>query len=318
MIGSYASFSHGGTDVLCADVYKTGVAFRGISLEYIGSILGYLGVYLGAPVGRLLFRAQGFSDATILGTALIGYAALAVAWLALVVRAFLDDKLRRKPELLFLVALLAFLVGTAAVTAYGRGFECPVASAATSRYGTSAVMFWTVLVLLAGMVKFSSHRWAELVPTAGAALFGLAIVVSQPVIVKAMIVSPGMGPSSADQRTEQFLGGGHQADRVGAMTAILSNVADNAALRFVMIPDQHEIERFGVLRAHRMAPFDREWTRWLGSPLPASLDRNDSSCRGTLDTFEPLSGGGWRIGGTLEDRPSNSRRSSPSRARESW
>lgn len=300
IIGVYLLLATGSEDVLCTDVYDTQKAQSYLSLQSIGSMLGYLGVYLGAPVARIVFRTASFTDTTLIVTGVLGYIGLlTAAFLSL--RALFDAEQRRRPIVGFLMALLAFLVGTAAVTAYGRGVECPVYSAATSRYGTSADMFWMTTVLLVGALPLADRAWARTVPVLGTLLFGLVIAASQPFIVKAMIVSPGLSPVATGKSGEQFLGGGHQADRVGARTAILSSTLDVAALRVIMLePDARTLATFDVLREKRLAPFQHRWSALLGQPLPRGYDMRQRGCSGTASAPVPLPGGGWRIAGTLQ------------------
>ncbi|WP_188513000.1 hypothetical protein [Blastomonas aquatica] len=299
IIGVYLLLATGSEDVLCTDVYDTQKAQSYLSLQSIGSMLGYLGVYLGAPIARIVFRTASFTDATLIVTGVLGYTGLLVgAFLSL--RALFDPQQRQRPIVGFLMALLAFLVGTAAVTAYGRGVECPVYSAATSRYGTSADMFWMTIVLLVGALPLVDRPWARQIPAIGTLLFGLVIAASQPFIVKAMIVSPGLSPVATGKSGEQFLGGGHQADRVGARTAILSSTLDIAALRVIMLePDATTLNTFDFLRRSRLAPFHPEWAALLGKPMPAGFNLRDRSCSGAVGLPVALPDGGWRIGGML-------------------
>lgn len=300
IIALYLMLATGSEDVLCTDVYDTQRADSYLSLQSIGSMLGYLGVYLGAPIARLLFRTADFTATTLVITGVLGYLALTVACL-LSLRALLDPVQRQRPIVGFLMALLAFLAGTALVTAYGRGVECPVYSAATSRYGTSADMFWMTTVLLVGALPVVNQPWARQIPAFGTLLFGLVIAASQPFIVKAMIVSPGLAPVATGKSAQQFLGGGQQANRVGARTAILSSVLDVAALRVIMLePDAGTLESFDALRRMRLAPFEHDWSALLGRQLPGDIDKGDRSCSGTADAPVPLPDGGWRISGRLE------------------
>lgn len=299
IIGVYLMLATGSQDVLCTDVYDTQKAQSYLSLQSIGSMLGYLGVYLGAPIARIVFRTAGFTDTTLIVTGVLGYIGLVVAAF-LSLRALFDKQQRQRPIVGFLMALLAFLVGTAAVTAYGRGVECPVYSAATSRYGTSADMFWMTTVLLVGALPLVDRPWARQIPAIGTLLFGLVIAASQPFIVKAMIVSPGLSPVATGKSGEQFLGGGHQADRVGARTAILSSTLDVAVLRVIMLePDSRTLLGFDRLRTKGLAPFQHGWSSLLGKPLPAHYNTKDRSCSGSATVPVRLPDGGWRIAGRL-------------------
>lgn len=305
IVGVYLLLATGSEDVLCTDVYDTQKAQSYLSLQSIGSMLGYLGVYLGAPVARIVFRTASFTETTLMVTGVLGYIGLlTAAFLSL--RALFDPEQRWRPIVGFLMALLAFLVGTAAVTAYGRGVECPVYSAATSRYGTSADMFWMTTVLLVGALPLADRAWARTVPAIGTLLFGLVIAASQPFIVKAMIVSPGLSPIATGKSDEQFLGGGHQADRVGARTAMLSSTLDVAALRVIMLePDASSLAAFDELRQRGLAPFQHRWASLLGKPVPANFDARTTSCAGTAATPVRLPDGGWRISGTLRSPTEN-------------
>lgn len=299
IVALYLMLATGSADVLCASIYGTQSPPPKFSLQGIGSMLGYLGVYLGAPVARLLFRTASFTDTTLIVTGALGYAGLITGGL-LSLRALFGTHQRQRPIVGFLMALFAYLVGTAIVTAYGRGVECPVYSAATSRYGTSADMFWMTTVLLVAALPVVDRPWARQVPAIGTVLFGLVIAASQPFIVKAMIVSPEMAPVATGKSGEQFLGGGHQADRIGARTAILSSTLDVAALRVIMAPPgPAELETFDALRRKGLAPFQHDWSALLGRPLPSVYDLRDRSCSGTAAGLVPLPDGGWRIAGTL-------------------
>jgi len=280
------------TPSLCAAVYSD--AHVGASaLSSIGTIATYFGVYLGVPIERLIFRSSAMSDATVLIAAVIGYAGLALLSF-LILKAYRANQLRRQPALLTLISVALFVVATGVLTAYGRGVECPMYTAGTGRYGTPQVMFWMVTILIAGVAKLSDKPWGAKVPAAAAVLLGLAMAVSEPFIMKTAITSPGMSSSEVTAR-EQFVTQ-HQADRLGAVTAILSNVDDEAA--FVFVSQYRELNvRAAPLRAAKLAPFDSAWARWLGEQLPSSIQRNNTGCQGTLDTVIPLSEGGWRVSG---------------------
>ncbi|MGQ2944300.1 MAG: hypothetical protein ACT6Q7_19825 [Blastomonas fulva] len=277
----------GSEDVLCIDVDDTQKAQSFLSLQSIGSMLGYLG----APVTRIVFRTASFTDTTLIVTGVLCYIGLlTAAFLSL--RALLDAEQRRRPIVGFLVALLAFLAGTAAVTAYARGVECPVYSAATSRYGTSDDMFRMATVLLVGALLLADRAWARTVPALGTLLFGLVIAASQPFIIEAMIVSPGVSPLATGKSGEQFLGGGHQADQVGARTATLSSTLDVAALRVIMLePDARTLATFDFQREKRLAPFQHRWSALLGQPFPRGYEMRQPGCSGTASAPVFLPGG---------------------------
>jgi hypothetical protein len=299
IIAVYVALATGSEDVLCTKVYDTQKAQSYLSLHSLGSMLQYLGVYLGAPIGRLIFRTASFTDTTLIITGILGYIGLVLATLMLLRTVFVKD-LRERPAIAFLIALLTFLVGTAAVTAYGRGVECPVFSAATSRYGTSANMFWITVVLLAGALPITDRPWARQIPAIGTLLFGLIIAASQPFIVRSMIVSSSLSPVAVGSSDQQFLGGGHQADRVGARTAILSSTLDVTALRVIMLePGPQTLASFDFLRRERLAPFQFEWTALLNKRLPAKYKFNHDGCAGSVGKPEALPNRGWRIAGTL-------------------
>ena len=162
-------------------------------------------------------------------------------------------------------------------------------------------MFWMTTVLLMGALPVANQPWARQIPAFGTLSFGLVIAASQPSIVKAMIVSPGLAPVATGKSAQQFLGGGQQANRVGARTAILSSVLDVAALRVIMLePDAKTLESFDDLRRMRLAPFEHDWSALLGRPFPAGYHIGDRSCSGTADAPVPLPDGGWRISRRLQ------------------
>jgi hypothetical protein len=296
---AYAFFATQSEDRLCVGFYNTAPVDNYFTLQGIGSMLAYLGVYLGAPIARLLFRSTSFTDEILLVTGLIGYVGMLVG-AGLAVRALLLAEQRQRSVIGFLLASLAYLVGTAAVTSYARGVECPLFSAGTSRYGVCADHFWLILILLAAAQPLSRKPWATTLPALGAAAFGLVLAASQPFIVKTMIVSPDLSPISTGKPGEQFIGGGHQADRIAARTAMLSSTLDVAALSLVMIgPDAKAIATFDSMREQRLAPFQHPWSGLLGQPLPDDYRRNDRSCSGTVDAPVALPDGGWRISGQL-------------------
>jgi hypothetical protein len=267
-------------------------------LERIGTVCFYFGVLLGAPISRLVFRSIEMTNASLIGAAVLGYTFLALQ-IFLIVKAYNRIRLRQEPELLVLISVALFILGTIMIIAVGRAVEYPIYTAATGRYATPVLISWIVMILLAGIVLRGEAKWIAMAPSLVAGLLGIVMAASQPFILKAVITSPGMSPIQAGA-SGQYLGPKHLADRTGTVTAILSGVIDPAAFRTIYnLDDKMLLPLIERLHAAHLAPFNEAWAGWFGKTLPTFI-QSKGLCRGTIDTLIPLPQGGWRVGGTFE------------------
>ena len=127
-------------------------------------VLGFLTLFLGAPLGRLSLEHAG-----AVGT--LGLAA------ALALTAIYGRRLRDLPGFVLVhVCILWFVIGTGAVTALARKTLGPEAAVA-SRYATGALCFWSSLISLGAFEIIRLPRAPRLLGTTAAGLVIAAILV---------------------------------------------------------------------------------------------------------------------------------------------
>ncbi len=117
------------------------------SIAHPGAVVSYVGVYLGAPFGRLLFRGDIRSETASRITAMIGLSGLL---LLLVAGATVWRRIRsgqtQQASALVLIHIELFAVGSALLTAIGRSRAFPISQAFSGRYGAVALKRFGALV----------------------------------------------------------------------------------------------------------------------------------------------------------------------------
>lgn len=185
---------------------------------------------------------------------------------------------------LFFFAIAALGVGVSFLTAMGR-LKFGAEQALSSRYASPMLLFWLSLALLA-ISEVQRHR-PNLRPftTGCTALAVLGLVVVQPAFVRTGL------PSVAPRRA--------------AVTALLANVEDDAAIVSVYPVPRRALRLAAKLRERHFAVFAEAWSTWLDTRLADHIRIGDAAhCRGDVDQATRLPGTGpaqWRVGGWAWD-----------------
>ena len=225
-------------------------------------VVRYLCVYLGSPINRHA------SVATVIGA----FGIIATTWLggSIVLR-----RERRASIGYVLPALVALTFGTGFITALGRS-DFGLAQAGSSRYATTALLFWTTLILDRITMTYARRPRA----------FRSWVAIACAVVVVLAVVTP-RARSRAFRRSFRIL---------LAESSILANANDFEALHGVYESPDVLIPRIGVLRAERLSIFHAPWSTWRGTPLDRHVARRNDDCVGALDRFtERLAVGGRSI-----------------------
>jgi hypothetical protein len=221
------------------------------------------------------------------------FGALGIALFALSTGAVVQRRHSIGPSGAIFLAVAAFVIGAALLTALGR-IRFGVEQANASRYSSPVLLFWVVSSLI-GFGYVVNHR-SHLRPAVMAAgLCCLAVLaVAQPRFVK-------FGEDWVLPRRE-------------ATTALLTGVGDVEALGRVYPNGVGALERAVDLRARHLSIFSEPWSQWLDTPLGEHIRIADPSrCRGVIATAEPVLDSlrpGWRVSGWAWD---NNAQTAPNR-----
>ncbi len=235
--------------------------------------VGYVAAYLGG-----MFAPLGFTPALLAG--LTGLAASALAGLALI-----TGRLARDRVTLTLMAILLFVIATAAMTGMGRS-SFGIAQALASRYGTPSAIFWAALIVLAvSWLRARERTWPALV------LLGAGALVSLMAIALA-------------QREFRFAGNLRVFDLQRANDALLSGVNDVPRIR-TLYPDMNLVNNvmLPVLKARRLNVFAVPEPWPLDTQVPESRLVNDPvRCFGHIDGIAPVADtGAFEVSGWAWD-----------------
>ena len=237
----------------------------GFALEHPGAYLDYLATYVGG-----LFSPLGLGVARFAG--ILGWALTAIMGAGL-----LAGRLARDRVNLTLLAIVAFVLVSAAITGLGRisfGNE----HAASSRYATPVAIFWTAITLLALLMLLGKRPQQRVI--GGVALVAVATTVS--------LISV-----SAYQLYYSLISQVLNARISNATDAILSAVNDDAALR-ALFPDPALLKTVAlpILKAHRINIFARPGPWPLGTPVPETRLTDDRHlCIGAVDKIATVQDG---------------------------
>jgi hypothetical protein len=237
-------------------------------------------------VFTLAFLGSAFDEPVIALTKAVGLdwqsyriviAALAggtgVVWLLRLAVAAMSEARAASNARLTLLAIVAFLALSGAMTAYGR-VQFPMIDVLTSRYVTPSLLFWAGLVsaampgLAATRVRAAQRRW-HIAIVAGAALVGVTIQLPKVAF-------------AAEE--ESYL--------AEAEYALINNLfVPEAWQRFnyrpgTMIP---VVRHF---RSEHLASFSAGWTHWIGEPVTAHfvVGPTDSDCVGGWESVARVGG----------------------------
>lgn len=239
----------------------------------------YIASYVGRPVLDLFHyaipAAPSFPKyAVFAGTAgILGALVLA----AHLVRA--RGKVR--PAQFGLLAVIAFIGGTAFITALGR-LDFGIGQSYAGRYATPAILFW---VALGGLVASRAAGQGRRVVGA-VALIALALAAAGAPTIIAFAHS-------------------ERQNRADGLTAILSKAGDGEALARLLDNPAVIAVNAAELEKARLAVYALPWSHWLGQPLATvAPDRTETGCTGTLAVAGALAGpaagaqAGWRVAGS--------------------
>jgi hypothetical protein len=203
---------------------------------------------------------------------------LGIMWFFDLVILTIREPSRQTPARIAMLHILAFLLASSALTAVGR-VQFPMKDSLTSRYVTPSLLFWASLIALAMSASIS-----ERCSRASARSDRLRVVA---LIAAAFVGGLVQLPKVAYAvDTERYLSEGEYAliNGVFAPEAWQRFVGSGAAGS--MIP----VVRY--FRAHHMASFSREWTRWIGDPALAHfvMTSSDSDCVGAWESVSRVGG----------------------------
>jgi hypothetical protein len=264
------------------------------SLFHLPQVFSYMLIYLGAPPVvsiKGLFdvlvndtfalpRVYGHSAAglSVGGVGLIGY--VITAWYAY-------QMVRRPREFgeahYVILAMMAFVVGTAFVTGLGR-INFPIQQALASRYGTFALIFWAAALVLIWKAQSLTWGWLGTRVPIFASLFLLAFFVGQ----------TSLSATARNWRERELW----------VKTALLAGANDMDAFR-AMYPKPEEVADNGrALREERLSPFNEAWAMWRGTLLERHVAMATSGrCIGLVEAVKPIPAAqdletmSWRVGG---------------------
>lgn len=265
------------------------------SIGHPQPVLTYMGVYLGGPFGRLLFRSNIQTEQAVLVSSIIGILGIGI-WL--IAGAILYRRWRHveSPDTgaLVLAHIALFAVASALVTAVGRSEGFPIYQAFSGRYGAVVLVFWLCTGLVLWHLALPSRIWSDVVPSAISILVCLVLAASQ-IFIMRLVLTGSLPDTLSFAGSQQHALAGRLPERTASLTAILSSVSDSALMESIY-PRPNELqERIPRLRAAHMAPFNESWSRWLGRNLPADISISDHGCNGRLLEVQPLETGKWRI-----------------------
>lgn len=282
-----------------------GLSAIGDSVAHPQRILVFFLSYFGAPFARLLFRGEIGSSGALGVAALCGSAGVTLwgllTWKSLV-------RWRQGAAVEFapsaLGAIMLFVAASAFVTALGRAGPYPLSEVGSGRYGTSAMIFWAVLFILAWHESRGlSWRGADSAMKIAGLMFCFVLVASQPLLIKAVLTSPAGSVDHADEGIVRHAVTYRLAQRSAGVSAILTGVYDRRIVDSLFNPTEHlSPVRIARLRASGLAPFNTAWSQWLGTPLLAHVSIGETRCPGTLNAIARVAGSAFRLAGQMAGR----------------
>ena len=257
-------------------------------LGHLDFFAAYALTYLGAPLGQLLSYAGGalgFDRMALRIPAAMVFGGAGVVVLAgLGVRLMLDGG-RTHPARLALLHVMAFVAGTAFVTALGRMDAAVLEQAMSQRYGAAAVVFWisAILLFLSLLSAGPLRRWVA------------------PAVVSGMVVLIAITQPSVIREAKQL-----GLIRREATTALLTGASDTEKLMRIFPVPEHLIEPVQRMRESRVSIFAENWATWRGARLADQVRLEaPGSCLGSFEAVESVptpDQPAWRVHGWAWDR----------------
>lgn len=247
------------------------------ALTYLGAPLGHLVAFAGAHMG---FDQKALRIPAAMAAGGVGVLLFAVLGLRLMLGAG-----RAHPARLALLHVMAFVTGTALVTALGRLDAGLLDQAMSQRYGAASVVFWSAAILLSlGLLPAGwPRRWAGPAAVSGVVLL---IVATQPSVIR-------------------------EARQVGlirheATTALLAGASDAEKLARIYPEPAHLAEPVRRMRDERVSIFAEDWAAWRGTRLADHVRLEaPGACLGSFEAAESIptpDAPAWRVHGWAWDR----------------
>jgi hypothetical protein len=229
------------------------------SLLEPSAVIPYLVAELGTPIGLRLFD-QRYPVRLAVGFA---FGAVGLALFLVFATALLRRGRNAARVQLLLIALAAFGIGSAVLTALGR-VKFGFAQAVSSRYTSWVLLFWLALTLLVASEIWQRRRNLRLAAMGLSVPCLLAVAVQQQGFVKV---------------GREFVLPRHEA-----ASALLAGVNDDDVMRAIHPTPSYIAEQATKLRAHHLALFAEPWSDWLGTPLSEHSTLSQAGqCRGAID-----------------------------------
>jgi hypothetical protein len=243
------------------------------ALRHLDQVVVFTLTYLGTPivanVGSVLYHAFVPLEPRLYGSLAIG-----AGLVGCVITAWYGYQMMRRPREFgaahyALLATMAFVVGTAFVTALGR-INFSIQQATASKYGTPVLIFWAAAFLLIWKARSLTWSWVGTRIPIFATLLLLALVVGQ----------AGLSATAREWRGRELW----------VKTALLAGANDLDAFKPPIYFFPEQIADIGrALREERLSPFNQPWAMWRGTPLEGHVAiAGPSRCIGWFDTIEPI------------------------------
>jgi hypothetical protein len=164
----------------------------------------------------------------------------------------------------------------------GARFSFAIERAASPRYGTPVLIFWTAALLF-----ISNAR--QLIKTK---------TVIGPVVAIILLM-----PLAWHERDVFAIAHNWRESQLAAKTALLARVLDMDAFRKIYPYPWGVAKAVPALWRERLSPFSEPWAAWKETPLSSHFSVN-TNCLGRLDAVEPLliNRGSYRVAGWAWDK----------------
>lgn len=223
--------------------------------------------YLGGAAPNALNAAIGLGPSKILIIMLVGMAGCLIA--AIVLLQAVRER-QRAPYIVAAAGILAFVMGTAAITAIGRA-GLDVGGALGNRYGGATAAFWVVISAWGLSLKAPILRHG-----AEATVFALALI-----IASAQMAFMGAGLEFSFRKRE-------------AGAALMAQVNAPEILRAAHPGPEYIAARAPSLRAAHLSLFAQPWSRLVGELAPPAQQACLGGFAGAAQVI-PSEGGATRL-----------------------
>jgi len=234
------------------------------SFQHLHAIALHLLVQFGSPFAHGAVSVVGSIGA--LGLVLFAVAVFAVA------------RARPQPHVAALVAVCAFVLGAALLTAAGRERFGPE-QAMASRYASPMLLFWLALALIGAQRLIARGRQS------------LVFALSLPLV----IVVAAQQPKKID------FGLNWAANRSLGQGGLLAGLRD-PKLETTFFDVNKLLQIRSDLARNRTSIFADDWTHWLGGRLSDHTEIVDQGCRGSIFSFSPFADGWHVTGAAMQDQ----------------